>query len=124
MESSRNSVEMFLSLKELGVSFSMDDFGTGYSSLSYLHRFPLDAIKIDRSFVSHMKPGGRDHEIVNTIISMARGLKMRVVAEGVESPEQLDYLREMGCGYAQGFWMSKPQESAQIEELLRRDLFW
>ena len=124
MESAHTSIEMFVSLKNLGVRFSMDDFGTGYSSLSYLHRFPLDAIKIDRSFVSHMKPGGRDHEIVGTIISMARGLKMNVVAEGVEAPEQLRYLRDMGCDYAQGFWMSKPHESAQIEELLRRDLRW
>ena len=124
MESAHTSVEMFLSLKELGVRFSMDDFGTGYSSLSYLHRFPLDALKIDRSFVSHMKPGGRDHEIVSTIISMARGLKMNVVAEGVEAPEQLTYLRDMGCDYAQGFWMSKPQESAQIEALLSRELKW
>ncbi len=124
MESAHTSVEMFLSLKQLGIKFALDDFGTGYSSLSYLHRFPLDVLKIDRSFISHMKPGGRDHEIVNTIISMARGLKMRVVAEGVESPDQLVYLREMGCGYAQGFWMSKPQESAGVEALLRRDLRW
>ena len=124
MESDHTSIEMFLSLKQLGIKFALDDFGTGYSSLSYLHRFPLDTLKIDRSFISHMKPGGRDHEIVNTIISMARGLKMRVVAEGVESPDQLVYLREMGCGYAQGFWMSKPQESEQIETLLRRDLRW
>ncbi len=124
MESAHNSIAMFVSLKDLGIKFAMDDFGTGYSSLSYLHRFPLDAIKIDRSFVSHMKPGGRDHEIVGTIISMARGLKMRVVAEGVESPEQLDYLREMGCGFAQGFYMSKPQPAEQIAELLKRDLHW
>ena len=124
MESAHASVEMFVSLKKLGVSFSMDDFGTGYSSLSYLHRFPLDAIKIDRSFVSHMKPGGRDHEIVNTIISMARGLKMNVVAEGVELPDQLVYLRAMGCDYAQGFWMSRPLPSAQIEELMGHELRW
>ena len=124
MESAHASIEMFVSLKELGISFAMDDFGTGYSSLSYLHRFPLDVIKIDRSFVSHMKPGGRDHEIVNTIISMARSLKMRVVAEGVETPEQLSSLRAMGCDCAQGFYISKPQESAQIEALLRRELRW
>ena len=124
MESAHTSIEMFLSLKELGLRFAMDDFGTGYSSLSYLHRFPLDSIKIDRSFVSHMKPGGRDHEIVGTIISMARGLKMNVVAEGVESPDQLTYLRDMGCDYAQGFWMSRPQPAELVEELLRRELSW
>lgn len=124
MESAQSAVEMFLSLKELGVSFAIDDFGTGYSSLSYLHRFPLDAIKIDRSFISQMQPGARDHEIVNTIISMARGLKMNVVAEGVETEQQLQALREMRCGYAQGFYISKPQESAQIEALLGRNLSW
>ena len=124
MENSDLSAQMLREIQDLGARFSMDDFGTGYSSLSYLHRFPLDTIKVDRSFVSQMKPDARDHEIVGTIISMARGLRMNVVAEGVETAEQLQSLREMRCGFAQGFYMSKPQESALIEALLRRDLRW
>lgn len=124
MENTESAAQMLRSIKELGVRFSMDDFGTGYSSLSYLHRFPLDTIKIDRSFVSQMQPDARDHEIVNTIISMARGLKMNVVAEGVETAQQLQSLREMRCGFAQGFYISRPQPSAQIEQLLGRELTW
>ena len=124
MENTESAAQMLRSIKEMGVRFSMDDFGTGYSSLSYLHRFPLDTIKIDRSFVSQMKPGARDHEIVNTIISMSRGLKMNVVAEGVETAEQLQALRKMRCGHAQGFYISRPQPSEQIEELLKRGLNW
>ena len=124
MENTDSASQMLRTIKEMGVRFSMDDFGTGYSSLSYLHRFPLDTIKIDRSFIAQMQPGARDHEIVNTIISMSRGLKMNVVAEGVETAEQLQALREMRCGFAQGFYISRPQESGQIEALLRRDLRW
>ena len=124
MENTEAAAQMLKQIKELGARFSMDDFGTGYSSLSYLHRFPLDTIKIDRSFVSQMQPGARDHEIVATIVSMARGLKMSVVAEGVETAAQLDNLRDMRCGYAQGFFMSKPQPAAQIEELLSRTPRW
>ncbi len=124
MENTAAAARMLQQIKQMGVRFSMDDFGTGYSSLSYLHRFPLDTIKIDRSFVSQMQPGARDHQIVNTIVSMARGLKMEVVAEGVETAQQLADLREMRCGYAQGFYMSRPQPHAQIEELLGRGLSW
>ena len=124
MENTESASQMLRQIKELGVRFSMDDFGTGYSSLSYLHRFPLDTIKIDRSFISQMKPHARDHQIVNTIISMARGLRMNIVAEGVETLEQLQSLREMRCGYAQGFYISRPQPNEQIEELLKRNLSW
>ena len=124
MENIESAAQMLQQIKELGVRFSMDDFGTGYSSLSYLHRFPLDTIKVDRSFISQMKPDARDNQIVSTIISMARGLKMNVVAEGVETAQQLQSLREMRCGYAQGFYISKPQSNQQIEELLRRNLNW
>ena len=124
MENTEAAAQMLKQIKELGARFSMDDFGTGYSSLSYLHRFPLDTIKIDRSFVSQMQPGARDHEIVGTIVSMARGLKMNVVAEGVETAAQLQNLREMRCGFAQGFWMSRPLPGEQLEALLGRELSW
>ena len=124
MENTESAAAVLRQIKELGVRLSIDDFGTGYSSLSYLHRFPLDTIKVDRSFVSQMVPGARNSEIVNTIVSMAHGLTMNVVAEGVETAEQLQGLREMGCGYAQGFFISRPQEGARIEELLGQKLSW
>ena len=128
MENTESAAQMLREIQALGVRFSMDDFGTGYSSLSYLHRFPLDTIKVDRSFVSRMEsgsePGARDHEIVNTIISMARGLKLEVVAEGVETAAQLQILRELKCGYAQGYFISKPQESAPLEALFKSALRW
>lgn len=123
MENSESAAAMFLQLKELGIRFSMDDFGTGYSSLSYLHRFPLDTLKIDRSFVSQMRPDAKN-EIVNTILSLAGGLSLSVVAEGVETPAQLENLRAMGCGFAQGFFFSKPLEAEKIEELLLQNPTW
>ena len=124
MENTDAAAAMLQRVKDLGVQFSMDDFGTGYSSLSYLHRFPLDTIKVDRSFVSQMTPHARNREIVQTIVSMAHGLTMQVVAEGVENAEQLQGLREMECGFAQGFYISRPLPADQIESLLERKLSW
>ena len=124
MENTESAAAVLRKIKELGVRLSIDDFGTGYSSLSYLHRFPLDTIKVDRSFVSQMVPGARNSEIVNTIVAMARGLTMNVVAEGVETAEQLAGLREMKCGFAQGFYISRPQQSHSIEQLLANQTRW
>ena len=95
-------------LREMGVELSMDDFGTGYSSLSYLHRFPLDLVKIDRSFVRRMDRDARSAQLVHAIVSLARNLRVRVVAEGVETREQLAALRGMGCDFAQGFLFAEP----------------
>jgi diguanylate cyclase (GGDEF)-like protein/PAS domain S-box-containing protein len=95
-------------LKVLGVELCIDDFGTGYSSLSYLHRFPIDTLKIDRSFVARLSADGGSDQIVRTILVLAQTLKMRAVAEGVETTEQADQLRAMGCEYAQGFRFSRP----------------
>ena len=80
----------------------MDDFGTGYSSLSYLHRFPLDTLKIDQSFVGRISDNGENAEVVRTIISLAQNLKLEVVAEGIETLGQLSKLRQLGCDYGQG----------------------
>ena len=124
MENTEAAAEILSQVKTLRVGFAMDDFGTGYSSLSYLHRFPLDVIKIDRSFVSQMTPQARDREIVNTIVSMAHGLKLSVVAEGVETVEQLQELRKMRCEFAQGFYVSRPLPADQIEQLLSQDARW
>jgi diguanylate cyclase (GGDEF)-like protein/PAS domain S-box-containing protein len=95
-------------LKALGVELCIDDFGTGYSSLSYLHRFPIDTLKIDRSFVARLSTDGQSEQIVQTILVLAQSLRMRAVAEGVETAEQADRLRSMGCEYAQGFRFSRP----------------
>lgn len=107
-------------LHEMGVCLSMDDFGTGYSSLSYLRRYPVDELKIDRSFVQEMTVDQSDKELVSAAISLSRGLGLRVVAEGVETQEQLDALNEMECGVVQGFLLSKPVSASDIDTLLMR----
>ncbi|HEU0298420.1 MAG TPA: bifunctional diguanylate cyclase/phosphodiesterase, partial [Longimicrobium sp.] len=95
-------------LKTLGVDLCIDDFGTGYSSLSYLHRFPIDTLKIDRSFIARLGTDGQSEQIVRTILVLAQSLNLRAVAEGVETSEQAERLRAMGCEYAQGFRFSEP----------------
>jgi EAL domain-containing protein (putative c-di-GMP-specific phosphodiesterase class I) len=102
----------------------MDDFGTGYSSLGYLHRFPLDLVKIDRSFVRRMDRDARAAQLVHAIVSLARNLRVRVVAEGVETREQLAALRGMGCDYAQGFLFSEALPAEAAATLVERDPSW
>jgi EAL domain-containing protein (putative c-di-GMP-specific phosphodiesterase class I) len=96
----------------------MDDFGTGYSSLENLHSFPFDVLKIDRSFVSRMTQGEQPLQIVRTILELARVLGMDVVAEGIETREQHELLREMGCRYGQGFYYARPMPAEGVTELL------
>jgi PAS domain S-box-containing protein/diguanylate cyclase (GGDEF)-like protein len=109
-------------IKALGVQLHVDDFGTGYSSLSYLHRLPLDALKIDRSFVSGADAGSL--QIVRTIVAMAQALGVPVVTEGIESAELLDELRSLHCEYGQGFFFSRPVPAEQIETLFDTDPSW
>ena len=105
-------------LRDLGIRLYVDDFGTGYSSLSQLHRFPMDTLKIDRSFIGRMIAGGEDLEIVRTIVSLARNLRMTVLAEGVETSEQLAHLKDLGCEFAQGFLFARPLAPGAVEDLL------
>ena len=98
----------------------MDDFGTGYSSLSYLRKFPIDTLKIDQSFVRQIRGGGDDAAIVTAVISMARSLRKQVVAEGVETQAELDFLRTQDCDDAQGYFFSRPVPAPQFEKLLKR----
>jgi EAL domain-containing protein (putative c-di-GMP-specific phosphodiesterase class I) len=98
----------------------VDDFGTGYSSLSYLHRFPMSALKIDRSFVTNIGPGGENSAIVQTIVTLAHNLGMSVIAEGVETAAQLDLLRQMGCEFGQGFYFSRPVAAPVAEAMIAR----
>jgi diguanylate cyclase (GGDEF)-like protein/PAS domain S-box-containing protein len=107
------------SLKRLGVKLMLDDFGTGYSSLSYLKRFPVDVLKIDRTFVDGLGREAEDSAIVEAVIGMARTLDLGVIAEGVETLEQAERLRALGCERAQGFWYGRPRPAAEITPLLR-----
>jgi diguanylate cyclase (GGDEF)-like protein/PAS domain S-box-containing protein len=111
-------------LRTLGVELYMDDFGTGYSSLGYLHRFPLDALKIDRSFVMRMVEEPRNAKLVQAIVALAGNLGVRVVAEGIDSPSQLALLRELGCDFGQGFLFSPPVPRPEADAMLERDPVW
>jgi len=108
-------------LRALGVRLSIDDFGTGYSSLSYLNRFPLDILKIDRSFISTMNQSDENLQIVKTIVTLAGNLGLEVIAEGVETEEQLKQLRLLKCQYAQGFLFSKPMDAEQADLFILND---
>ena len=113
-----DTIKKMQSLKQLGVGFSMDDFGTGYSSLAYLTRLPLDQLKIDRSFVRNLPDNANDAVIAQTIITMAKSLGLNVIAEGVETEAQRQFLELHGCPTYQGFLFSKPVEITQFERLL------
>ena len=118
MEEAHAPVTVLASLREYGLRLMLDDFGTGYSSLSYLKRFPLDVLKIDRSFIAGLGRDDEDSAIVAAIVQMARTLGLTVVAEGVERPEQLERLRELGCDRAQGRLIAEPMPAEQVERLM------
>lgn len=112
------TIRILSQLREIGVRFSVDDFGTGYSSLSYLHRFPLDVLKIDRSFVMRMNEDRERLQIVQTIMTLARNLGIEVVAEGTETEMQVDHLRNIGCDFGQGFFFSRALAPETVTDLL------
>lgn len=115
------SIMTMKALREMGVMVSIDDFGTGYSSLSYLRNLPINTLKIDRSFINNLKVDTSDIAIVKAIITMGQGLSVKVVAEGVETKEQIELLKELQCHYAQGFYLHKPLLSADFENRLNKN---
>jgi diguanylate cyclase (GGDEF)-like protein/PAS domain S-box-containing protein len=118
MESIDSATALLRHLRELGVQLAIDDFGTGYSSLSYLHRFPIDTLKVDRSFVMRMVDNNENIEIVRTILMLAQNLGMDVVAEGVETKDQLALLRKLGCENGQGYYFSRPVSVGGAEKII------
>jgi len=119
MHSAEEVIGMLWEMHRMGVQLSVDDFGTGYSSLSYLKRFPVHRLKIDQSFVRDIGADADDTAIVQSVIALGHALKMSVVAEGVETPEQLAFLAAAECDEAQGFYFSKPVGFEDIRALLK-----
>lgn len=115
MENPDAAAEMMVQLRGLGIHIHIDDFGTGYSSLNYIHRFPINALKIDRSFVAKMFANDENMEIIKAIISLAHSLNLDLIAEGVELSDQLNYLKKLKCHFGQGFLFSRPMEVKRIE---------
>jgi EAL domain-containing protein (putative c-di-GMP-specific phosphodiesterase class I) len=120
LQDSKSTAAVLYALKHLGVELALDDFGTGYSSLSHLKRFPIDTLKIDQSFVHDIVTDADDANIVSAVISMGRSLQMRVVAEGVETSEQLAFLQQQHCPEGQGYYFSRPVASKEFVRLFAR----
>ena len=124
VENPTHAAEALKKLKALGLSLAIDDFGTGYSSLSYLHMFPLDTLKIDRTFVNSMDESESSQRIVNSIVGLALALEMNIVAEGIETETQADALKALTCHYGQGYFFARPQPAQNILELIRAGKTW
>jgi EAL domain-containing protein (putative c-di-GMP-specific phosphodiesterase class I) len=122
MQDSQSTAIVLQALKAMGVQLALDDFGTGFSSLSHLKRFQMDTLKIDQSFVRNVTTDAGDAGIVGAVISMGRSLHMRVVAEGVETPEQLAFLQDRSCPEGQGYYFSQPLPAGEFTELLGRSV--
>jgi len=117
MENAEVAITLMEQLRLRQIQISIDDFGTGYSSLGYLHRFPVDTLKIDRSFVHQIQAGSRNYQVVNTIITLSKQLELAVVAEGIETKEQLQWLQQLGCEFGQGYLFSKPLPVLEINKI-------
>jgi EAL domain-containing protein (putative c-di-GMP-specific phosphodiesterase class I) len=118
MEDQPTMLDKLEALRRAGVRLALDDFGTGYSFLRYLSRSPVDTLKIDQAFIGGITERSRDTDIVQTVIDMARKFNLRVVAEGVETEQQAEQLRAMGCGFGQGFFFARPMPPEHIPQLL------
>ncbi|MBI3652592.1 MAG: EAL domain-containing protein [Acidobacteria bacterium] len=119
MQDTPTTLNKLQELKALGIRLAIDDFGTGYSSLSYLQRFPIDILKIDRSFIHIINRGSEESALVQAIITLAQTLQLRIIAEGIEALEQKDRLQELGCEFGQGFYFARPISIEEIEDLFR-----
>ena len=121
MENSDSAAKILEQLRARNIHLSIDDFGTGYSSLSYLNRFPVNTLKVDRSFVSRLDSDEPNIAIVQAIVTLAQTMGMDVVAEGIETPEQQQQLKNLGCEYGQGYLFCKPVNADAASEILTRD---
>ena len=119
MEHAEDTLSTLGELRDLGIRLAIDDFGTGYSSLSYLHRFPVDVVKIDRSFITRLTSEAEEAALACSIVRIGQAMHLATVAEGIETPEQLDLLRDMGCELGQGFLFARPMPAADLEDHLR-----
>jgi len=118
MNDTDGSMQSLALLKRVGVRLAIDDFGTGYSSLSYLHRFPVDILKIDRSFVERLSGENAEESLVHSIVRLGQTLHLQTVAEGIEDTEQLERLRRLGCELAQGYYFGRPDSPDVITDLV------
>ncbi len=118
VQSGGTNKNILAQIKKRNIKLSIDDFGTGYSSLSYLSCFPIDNLKIDRSFIERMNCDGENFEIVRTIITLAKTLGMDAISEGIETPEQLTQLKNLGCQFGQGYLFAEPLDAQEIESML------
>ena len=121
MQSLDCSIEILKKLMDMGIRIALDDFGTGYSSLSYLRKIPISTLKIDKSFIDNITSNKKEESIINNIIQMAHSMDLKVVAEGVETKEQLSILKERNCDYIQGYYFSKPLHASEIEKLFAKE---
>ena len=119
MDDSQETIDTLHSIRDLGVAIHMDDFGTGYSSLSYLKRFPIDVLKIDRSFISGALDDKSDASLVEAVVMIGHSLNLKLVGEGIETQQHFDYLKGLGCDYGQGYHMSKPLEADQFIDFIK-----
>jgi EAL domain-containing protein (putative c-di-GMP-specific phosphodiesterase class I) len=118
MDTSKNLKEKLLAFRDAGVQVSLDDFGTGYSSLSYLNKFSIDYIKIDRSFINNLSLNKDNYALCEAIIAMAHKLNIKVIAEGIETESQYNFLKNNGCDYGQGYYFAKPLIEKDFETYL------
>jgi len=121
MDDSQETIDTLQSIRDLGVAIHMDDFGTGYSSLSYLKRFPIDVLKIDRSFISGALDDKSDASLVEAVVMIGHSLNLKLVGEGIETQQHFDYLKRLGCDYGQGYHMSKPLEVEQFIDFVNKN---
>ncbi|QYO68575.1 EAL domain-containing protein [Leptolyngbya sp. 7M] len=119
MQDAETTIAKLAELKDLGIRLAIDDFGTGYSSLSYLQRFPIDILKIDKSFIDKLGQGSEGNAVAKAIIMMGESLKLKTIAEGIEHAEQITELKGLGCGAGQGFHFARPLAKDAMEEFLK-----